>query len=208
MVSFAGTRQHDPDDPLGEADPVHRPGPPGLPGLPAGLVSRRRAPYIALLAVVLILGGLGQTPPGRHLLRTAGILGSPASYTELAFAAPKSLPREISPGSPLPQVSFMIHNSTGRARDYRWSVTLAPRPETAGQPAAPAQPAAPTKPAAPTTLTAGSLNLADGGSTTVTPQAKVACASGPVVLTVRLEGSGETLAWQADCAASDITQQG
>ncbi|MBO2446743.1 hypothetical protein J4573_06550 [Actinomadura barringtoniae] len=161
------------------------------------------------MAVVLILGGFGQTPPGRHLLRTAGILGSPASYTELAFAAPKSLPREISPGSPLPQVSFMIHNSTDRARDYRWSVTLAPRQETAGQPAAPAKPTAPARPAAPTTLTTGNLNLADGGSTTVTPQAaKVACVSGPVVLTVRLEGSGETLSWQADCTAADITQQG
>src|SRR5262245_7591920 len=85
---------------------------------------RRRWPYALLLVIVLVAGVLFQTPPGRDALRSARLLARPAAYTELAFTGPGALPQQLVSANTTNLPAFEIHNATGAARRYRWSVTL------------------------------------------------------------------------------------
>jgi hypothetical protein len=165
-----------------------RPNPPANPmsgrtdvGRPA---SRRRWPYALLLMIVLAAGVLFQTPPGRDVLRSAGVLGTPAAYTELAFTGPGDLPQQLVAANVTKLPAFEIHNVTGAAHRYRWSVTLSSA-RGAVQAAT------------------GEAPVADGRVATLAPSVRVECRPGPLTVTVRLATSGESINFRADCLAAD-----
>ncbi|WP_067482141.1 hypothetical protein [Actinomadura hibisca] len=188
MESF--TTAGGPPRPPGPAGPPRPPGgtAPG-PGTPPRRAARRR-PYIVLLAAVLVLGGLSQTPPGQALLRAAGVAGATETYSELAFADPPNLPRELVSGAELPPVTFHVRNATGQRRAYTWSLGL-----TAGQPGKAEAAARP--------LAKGETTLADGGSAEITPRVRVVCRPGPLTVAVRLDAR-RAISFQAECL-NDLT---
>lgn len=168
--------------------PAGRPNPPASPVSsrtdtvrPAG---RRRWPYVLLLVIILAVGVLSQTPPGRNVLRSAGVLGTPAAYTELAFTTPDQLPQQLVVANVTKVPAFEIHNVTGAARRYRWSVTLS----SAGGAVQSA---------------AGQASVADGHRATLTPSVRVDCRPGPLTVSVSLATSGESIRFRADCLAAD-----
>jgi hypothetical protein len=148
---------------------------------PAG---RRRWPYVLLLMIVLAAGVVFQTPAGRDVLRSAGVLGTPAAYTELAFTAPDDLPQQLVAANVTKIPAFEIHNVTGTAHRYRWSVTVSS--------ASGAMQAA-----------AGETPVAVGHVATLAPSARVECRPGPLTVTVQLATSGESISFRADCLAAD-----
>lgn len=165
-----------------------RPNPPANPtsgrtdvGRPPG---RRRWPYALLLVIVLAAGVLCQTPPGRAALRSSGVLGTPAAYTELAFAAPDDLPQQLVAANVTQLPAFEIHNATGATHRYRWSVTLS----SAGGAVQAAT---------------GETSVADGHIATLAPSVKVTCRPGSLTVTIRLATGGESINFRADCLASD-----
>ncbi|MEV0828783.1 hypothetical protein ACWDA3_26790 [Nonomuraea rubra] len=136
----------------------------------------------ALLGAVVVAVLGAQTEQGRHLLLTAGLAGTPAGYTELAFAAPQALPERLPATSYLVPPSFTIRNVTGRQHEYGWSVRLTESGRTR-------------------TVASGRVTLADGQPVTITPPTKALCEPGPITLRVRLEG-GEEIAFRATCSAN------
>jgi hypothetical protein len=134
--------------------------------------------------IILVVGVLSQTPPGRDGLRSAGVLGTPAAYTELAFTAPAELPQQLVATNVTKVPAFEIHNVTGAARRYRWSVTL----NSAGGAVRSA---------------AGQASVAAGHSATLSPSVRVECRPGPLTVTVSLATGGESIRFRADCLAAD-----
>jgi hypothetical protein len=89
--------------------------------LPA--TSRRAATsgWLAGLLAVAALG-LAQTGPGQSLLEDAGLRGGAGQgYTELAFATPARLPRDLAAAR---TVAFTVHNAEGADRRYGWTLRL------------------------------------------------------------------------------------
>lgn len=144
------------------------------------------APYAALLVAVLLVGGLFQTNPGRELLRDAGLLGRPTSYTELAFTDPRTLPSELIPSQDMTGLQFSVRNATTATRVYGWSVSV-----TKPSSAAAATPA----------TAAGTVRLTPGQRTTVAPVLRsVRCIPGAVSVSVSLSGgTNEIIRYQATC---------
>lgn len=148
---------------------------------------RRRRPYILLLVALLAATGLGQTPPGRNFLRSAGVTGPTGHYSELAFSTPGDLARELYPGDALPALPFLVRNATGATRTYHWTVEL-------------------TGSGAPRQVAAGQATLLDGGGITITPQGRVACTTGPVRVTVRLD-QHRSIGYDAACVSGNMGRQ-
>ena len=168
----------------------------------AGDYSRRAAPHAKIVAlatlrnvagparnlVILITlaaacTGLAQTGPGHTVLSGLGLYKPPASYTELTFAAPGHLPGALpSPDSPV-DVSFNIHNVSGAARVYQWTVVLAKNgknghAKAAGTGTAPAQ-----------------------GRVTVTRSVSTTCTRGRLQVLVRLASPAESVDFWVTCPA-------
>ncbi|MEO5874198.1 MAG: hypothetical protein ABIS86_18550 [Streptosporangiaceae bacterium] len=135
--------------------------------------------------VLVVVLGL-QADPGRELLRATGLDGPSRAFSELAFAAPHSLPELVLATTVLELPTFTIGNRTGHTRDYGWTVTLT-------LPAVPGQAAAP--------VATGRAVVRDGRLVTVAPSAALQCSPGPIVLTVTLQGSGETIGHRARCTS-------
>lgn len=164
------------------------PVPGGAAGAPAS--GGRRWPYIMLLLAVLAAGALSETPPGRGVLRAAGVIGTPAAYTELAFVTPTDLPQQLVAAETTNIPPFVIHNATGAAHRYRWSVTLS----SAGT----ARPSA-----------TGETAVAAGAQNTIAPAVRADCRPGPLTVTIALAGDAgstgdaESISFTADCLATD-----
>jgi hypothetical protein len=72
-----------------------------------------------------LLLGLAQTAPGRDALGSLGLRSDARGYTELAFADPLRLPKELTPlrsGFPV-SVPFIVRNQEGHDERYRWTVS-------------------------------------------------------------------------------------
>lgn len=134
---------------------------------------------IALVAVLLLATGIGQTSLGHAILGRAGLFQPPASYTSLAFQDPQPVPGTLKAASPV-AVSFVIHNTGGASRAYRWSVNVI----RAGQARL---------------VAAGTVTVAAGHGIGITQQAHVPCsAAGPVDVVVSLAHPAESIdAWTA-----------
>jgi hypothetical protein len=145
-------------------------------------VPERLRAYVALLGAVFAVAGLTQTPPGRQLLKSIGVVGSGSGYTELAFADPGGLPRRLTAKMTVSDLPFTIHNLTGQDRQYSWSVTMTSRGKT-GRAAT------------------GVTGLANGARLTVTPRLRIECVPGPMSVTVQVSGSStESIDFHATCA--------
>jgi hypothetical protein len=132
---------------------------------------------VALVAVVALAAGIGQTRAGHAILRQAGLLEEPASFTSLAFSSPQSLPEQLASKRTNVSVSFVIHNTGGTPRDYRWSVLVAQGARTHH-------------------VAAGSVRVASGSEAAITRSARILCTRGQVRIVVRLARPAEFIdAW-------------
>src|SRR5947209_2867525 len=142
---------------------------------------RRWGGPFALLAVVVVIVGLAQTSPGHALLKDAGLYKEPASYTELAFAAPATLPVHLTSRETQVRLAFRLHNVSGSPRSYRWSVVLVHigrgKVAASGAVAVPAQ-----------------------GKTTVAKTVPLACTGGRLQVIVRLADPRESVDFWTTCA--------
>jgi hypothetical protein len=138
---------------------------------------------VILLVLAIACVGAAQTGPGHAALRGMGLYEPPSSYTELTFAAPGDLPSALpSPSSPV-NVAFDIHNVSGTARTYLWSIVLAKngqdgREKASGTVTAPAQ-----------------------GRVTVTRSVAATCTGGRLQVLVRLASPAESVDFWVTCPA-------
>jgi hypothetical protein len=133
---------------------------------------------IALVAVVAVIAGIGQTRVGHVMLRKAGLFEEPTGYTSLAFARPQSLPKPLASKHANVRISFIIRNSGGTPRDYRWSVVLVHGEHTR--------------------RVDGGTYIAPGGAATITRSAEISCTRGRVRIVVSLARPAESIdAWTA-----------
>jgi hypothetical protein len=137
-----------------------------------------------VLTAVLAAGSGLQSRQGQDLLRAAGLTGKPTGYTELAFAEPRSLPRQSSSTSLFAAPAFVIHNAMSNAHDYTWSLLLT----ASGQ----------TREAA-----SGRAPLAAGQAVTITPISQSQCTPGPLSVSIRLDAGSEVIRFQTTCT-SDV----
>jgi hypothetical protein len=140
-----------------------------------------------LLALVVLCVGLAQTSPGHVVLADAGLFQRPASYTELTFTAPGELPSSVPAAESAINLSFDIHNVSGAARVYQWSVVLAgnghSRVGASGTASAPAQ-----------------------GRVTVTRSVAATCSGTRLQVLVRLASPAESVDFWVTCAAKGGAQ--
>jgi hypothetical protein len=134
---------------------------------------------VALVVVVMLAAGIGQTNFGHAILRKAGLFEEPTSYTSLAFVHPQSLREQLSTKRANINVSFVIYNSGGAARDYQWSVLMVQGGHTSP-------------------VAAGSARVASERGTALTRSAKIFCTRGRVQIVVRLARPAEYIdTWTA-----------
>lgn len=133
---------------------------------------------IALVAAVALAAGIAQTGFGHNVLRKAGLLEEPTSYTSLAFVDPRLNVIENLSARQVPvSVSFEIHNATSTPRYYQWSVFLVQRGHTHG-------------------TAAGSVHLASGRGAAITRSVNISCRRGRVRVIVKLASPAEFIdAW-------------
>lgn len=139
---------------------------------------------VLLVALVALCVGLAQTNEGHVVLSDVGLYEQPASYTELTFTAPGDLPSSLpSPNSPI-KVSFNVHNVSGTARAYRWSILLT-RSGQKGQVKA-----------------SGTVTAPAQGRVTVTKSVAMTCAGGRLQVLVRLSSPAESVDFWVTCPAA------
>ena len=143
----------------------------------------------ALVAIVVLALGVGQTDLGHAALRKAGLLEDPPSYTSLAFAQPQSLPERLHTRLSIVKVSFVIHNSGGPG-DYQWSVLLAQGGSARR-------------------VSEGNVHVAPGHGASITRFEDILCPRGPVQIVVSLARPAEQIDFSAACppAKSSLQRQ-
>jgi hypothetical protein len=136
-----------------------------------------------LLVVVALAAGLAQTSPGHAMLRMAGLLEAPTSYTSLAFQRPQELSEQLRSKRANIAVAFVIHNVGGATRDYQWSLLLTQASRTRR-------------------MAAGSVRIASGHGIAISRSVNIVCPRGRVRIAVSLVRPAEFIdAWMA-CSSS------
>lgn len=152
------------------------------------------------MALVVIFAGLAQTSPGHALLRDAGLYKVPTSYTELAFTNPAALPSTLQSAKgakgkvPVSTgqvpVSFSLHNVSGSARSYQWSIAVANGGKSQQK-------------------AAGTVGVPAQGKATVTKSVTAACGTGArLQVVVRLASPAESINFWVFCPSSTATAKG
>jgi hypothetical protein len=134
-----------------------------------------------LTAAAVTAAGVAQTPAGHSALASAGLFQEPASYTALSFAAPQSLPEQLRSAHEGVDASFVIRNSTGGSRSYRWSITVL-RDGHTGQ------------------VASGTVRVRAGSAVTVPRQVATSCAGGRLRVAVSLNRPAESIDFWTACA--------
>jgi hypothetical protein len=138
---------------------------------------------VILLALAVLCVGVAQTSPGHAALRGMGLYEPPASYTELTFAAPGDLPSALSAAGSAINVAFDIHNVSGAARTYQWSIALAKNGQDGRQKAS------------------GTVTAPAQGRVTVTRSVAATCTGGRLQVLVRLASPAESVDFWVTCPA-------
>jgi hypothetical protein len=137
----------------------------------------KRWSALALLTIVVLAAGVGQTSAGHTILQNAGLFEKPASYTSLSFQNPQPLPEQLDSQRSNISISFAIHNTGDGPQGYRWSILLVQ--------------GALTRP-----VGAGSVRLASGRGAAVTRTVQIFCTQGQVRIVVSLARPEESIdAW-------------
>jgi hypothetical protein len=134
-----------------------------------------------LIAAAVTAAGVAQTSGGHSALAKAGLFAEPASYTALSFAAPRSLPEQLSSPHTDLGVSFVIRNSSGASRSYGWSITV----ERDGRSRR---------------VAAGDARVRAGSAATVARRVATSCMRGRLRVTVNLSSPAESIDYWTACA--------
>jgi hypothetical protein len=144
--------------------------PPNPEGVPQ-LVSHRMSawPALAALIAILLLGlGVSQMGVGQVVLKKTGlVVGSPGTYTSLAFLDPQSLPTQIGHAGTRVNVSFVIRNATMTSREYQWTLLFIQGEHSRR-------------------VSAGELRVQSGREASVNKTIKISCQKGQVRINVSL----------------------
>lgn len=151
----------------------------GCTGTPS---MRRWWGALVLAALIVLSAGLAQTGQGHALLQDAGLYEAPASYTELAFTAPRNLPSQLRSDRAPIGVSFRIHNVSMTSRTYSWSIALARSGRSH-------------------VGVSGVVTVPGQGWATVARTVTITCVGGRVQVVVRLAGPAESIDFWATCPA-------
>jgi hypothetical protein len=136
---------------------------------------------VVLIAAVLIAIAFTQTPPGRGVLRLAG-LQSPPAYTALYFTNPDRLPTQLRTGHVQFPVSFSVQNSSQSDKTYQWRIAVQDGKTT--------------------TNVVGELSLAGGATAVETTAVKAVCRSGGALqIIVSLAASADSINFRVVCRA-------
>lgn len=142
----------------------------------------RKGPVV-LVAVVLIAIALSQTPPGRGVLRLAGLAQGSPVFTALYFTNPDRLPTQLRTGHVQFPVSFTVQNSSQAAKTYRWRIDVQDGKNTAH-------------------VAAGQLSLPGGGTAAETKAVKTVCRSGGGLrIIVSLAAPADSIDFRVVCRA-------
>ena len=141
---------------------------------------RSRWYLLLLIAAVIACAGLAQTRQGHALLGAAGLYKEPATYTELAFSKPDALPSTLPKSNASVEVSFGIHNVSGNARSYTWSIAL-------------------VRSGVNQVKASGGALTAAQGRTTITKSVVAACDGGRVQVVVHLASPAESIGFWMTC---------
>lgn len=136
---------------------------------------------ITLIAVIALATGMGQTSLGHAILAKVGLFEE-ASYTSLAFLRPQTLPKQLSSRQATVVVPFVIHNASGIATDYHWSVALVQGQRTRH-------------------VAAGNVRVASGRGASITRSATISCTRGQVRIVVSLERPAESIDALTACSS-------
>ena len=139
----------------------------------------RRRTFLVLVALIALAAGLAQTSVGNTMLRKAGLVEEPASYTSLAFLHPQSLPEQLKSKRHVP-IAFVIHNAGSTPRVYEWSVLLAQGPRTHQ-------------------LAAGNVRVASRHGAIVMRSLQVLCTRGRMQIVVMLTHPAQSIDAWAEC---------
>jgi hypothetical protein len=89
-----------------------------------GIASKQAISATLALALAAGLTTFAQSKPGHRALRSVGVVGEPARYTELAFVAPAQLPTRLRRATQTLHVPFTIANHEHAAVSYKWTVSV------------------------------------------------------------------------------------
>jgi hypothetical protein len=139
-----------------------------------------------LVILVLLCAGAAQTSPGHSVLVGLGLTETPPSYTELSFTSPDGLQEFVASVQAPVTVSFGIHNVSGSAENYRWSVVALHDGTNEGS-------------------SSGNLAVAARGRATLTTNVQVTCPSGRIQMVLKLASPAESLNFWVACPAASGT---
>lgn len=138
---------------------------------------------LGLIAGLVVLAGLAQTPPGHSLMRLTGLTKAPVAYAALYFTDPGGLPSSVPSGHVQLGVSFAVHNAAQTAGSYKWTIQLVHGSRTAA-------------------ATSGTTNVAGGGTKAESRTMTTLCQSGTLEVIVRLTAPAQSVPAQSVPAQS------
>src|SRR4051794_13193145 len=161
-----------------------RPGPRPADAAVAMPSKRTRRVLGAAMLAALVVGAavVAQTAAGRSLLHDAGLTSPGEHYTELAFARPAQLPKELPRGESQLRAPFTLHNVEGTSREYRWTLTAAREGGAAAR------------------LDSGAERLGPGERAYVRARGRIDCGGGRTRIELRLDEPRQALGFWTRCA--------
>ena len=129
---------------------------------------------LGLIAGVVVVAGLAQSPPGHSLMRLTGLTKAPVAYAALYFTDPGGLPSTVPSGHVQLSVSFAVHNAAQSAGSYKWTIQLVHGARTAA-------------------TTSGTTSVAGGGTKAESRTMTTLCQSGTLEVIVRLAVPAESV---------------
>ena len=145
-----------------------------------GQVMKSLSALLLIVVVVLTCVGLAQTQQGHVLLGDVGLYQAPATYTELSFAAPETLPHYLARPNGTVTVSFDIHNAENADHPYQWSILFVQGSESQVK-------------------ASGMVVTPAGGQTGITSRVAASCTGGRMQVVVRLASPAESISFWMTC---------
>jgi hypothetical protein len=143
---------------------------------------------LLIVALVLISTGLAQTQQGHVLLRDAGLYKTPATYTELSFTDPATIPNSLARPNGVITVSFGIHNVANDVHAYQWSILFVRGSESEVK-------------------SSGTAVTPPGGRSAITSRVTASCTGGRLQVVVRLASPAESINFWLTCPQAPVANR-